>query len=141
VHEEKRWLTRFLSSSQVYYATSPVAIRWSAPETMENSKTTKASDIFGLAVTFNELYAHGALPFGDTCASNLAVLSAVLMGNRPTRAVAMPDDVFGVVETMWEQEPNGRPAIGTVVKQLSRLLEASVADASEQLYSFIPGRS
>jgi Protein tyrosine and serine/threonine kinase len=96
-----------------------------------------------LGITLQEIFAYGAQPFHDL-SSNVAVLSAVLIGKRPTCPKDCPTEVFSFICTLWEQEPEDRPGVASVVKSLERLLAdfgGDSPDASgqeEQHYCFIP---
>jgi Protein tyrosine and serine/threonine kinase len=91
-----------------------------------------------LAITIQELFAFGVVPFSETCPSNLAVLSAILTEKRPPCPPACPQGVWQYVNELWAQSPDDRPVIADVVDAFEKLLAGEVQsdEPDEQYYSF-----
>jgi serine/threonine protein kinase len=118
----------------VYYSSSAIAVRWQSPEVLETAKNTPASDIFSLAVTFQELYAFGAIPFGKKYKTNMAVGRAIMDGERPERPEGCPDAMFKLISRMWAHEPKARPHARKVVSDLEKILGTN--ESTRQFYNF-----
>jgi serine/threonine protein kinase len=99
--------------------------------------------VYSLGITFQELFAFGAIPFADKYEKNMAVASAVIGGERPPRPAACPSDVFALLEQLWAQDPHDRPTCREAVSSLKLLLEehsrqAEAKSDGEHYYSFLP---
>jgi serine/threonine protein kinase len=119
-------LARFLDAD-VYFATSAVATRWAPPETLQDSSTTLASDIYSLGITFQEAFAFGKMPFSETCRTNAQVIKAVLSGQRPPCPSGTPPSVWNIIQTLWVPDPSARPEIAAVCAHLEAALEEVAA--------------
>ncbi|KAF8290280.1 kinase-like protein, partial [Clavulina sp. PMI_390] len=102
-------------------------IRFLAPELSsgfeEQFRTSKASDIFGLAMTLFNTWT-SKTPFSEVI-NEQKVLSNFIKGERPERpasAVALGSDVntilWNLLVDMWAQRPEQRPPIDTVLTRL-----------------------
>ena len=59
----------------------------------------------------------GDVPFGDK--SDWEAISAVLVGNRPSRPEHCTDDLWGLIQRCWDEDPGSRPMILEVSQTFS----------------------
>jgi len=79
-------------------------------------RPTQESDIYSLAMVVIEVFT-GQVPFHKLIES--AVILRIVKGKRPlrpegSRGLGFSDDVWGMVERCWHQEPGQRPKISEV---------------------------
>lgn len=95
-----------------------------APElfsTPENMRTTEATDIYSFAMLIYRVVS-GSHPFPTDLDETMMIKVAV--GERPSKPTAglfadsRGDELFQLVTEMWRHEPNLRPNIEQVQKQL-----------------------
>ncbi|KAI8999692.1 hypothetical protein DFJ74DRAFT_715367 [Hyaloraphidium curvatum] len=60
----------------------------------------------------------------DDLTSPAAVMKAIFGGKRPPRPGGVPDGVWALVGSCWEEEPARRPAMADVARELARLSAA-----------------
>jgi len=102
--------------------------RWMSPELLDpnhNSVTdlpTKACDLYAFGMVAIEVFS-GEIPFLGV--GNQRVVSKVIAGDQPPRPAASPkvglsDDIWAMMQTCWQHEPQKRPHIREVVTILRR---------------------
>ncbi|KAF8307515.1 kinase-like protein [Clavulina sp. PMI_390] len=103
--------------------------RYAAPELINSPddrfRTSKASDIYSLGMTFYSLVTLD-LPFRDYW--DYDAMSRILQGERPPRPVAMSLSAFpdieallwDMIEHMWAPKPPSRPSAAAVLERCER---------------------
>ncbi|KAI5064100.1 hypothetical protein GOP47_0020770 [Adiantum capillus-veneris] len=106
-----------------------------APEVLRKQVQTEKSDVYGFAVTINEL-ATGVLPYTDrrTEAQAHTVLEmnyteqqltvAITSGLRPVLADAqwgIPSSLSSLIERCWNDDPKLRPSFHDILEELHRI--------------------
>jgi serine/threonine protein kinase len=130
---------RLDAGNDVYMSTSAVAVRWTAPEVLTSSQVTKASDIYSLGITYQELFAFAELPF-EHIPTNAKVIEAVVDGERPVQPDSCPDNVYAYIGKLWAANPLARPQVSAVATKLEKLLAAETQAKkapTEKLYDFV----
>jgi Protein tyrosine and serine/threonine kinase len=110
-------------------ASSAVPVRWSAPETLLDTIVTKASDCYGLGVTFHEVFTFaGELPYSN-CETNARVIQFVGDGGRMSRPTTdrLPNSVWSVTQSLWVHNPPDRQSADDAA---STLRDKSIPNAS-----------
>lgn len=80
----------------------PISIRWASPTVIFKRVFSYASDTWSFAVTLNELYAGGELPFAGM--QEDAVIAHILVEHgRPLMAALMPEDLKRIVLDIWTE--------------------------------------
>ncbi|TFK51543.1 kinase-like protein [Heliocybe sulcata] len=116
----------YLSESVQMSMTNELSMRWYAPETIHDMSQSKQSDIYMYGMTVLEILTHER-PFSDI-RSIRTVMRKVIDGDRPQRPYdrrivqrGLDDDVWGLLERCWKQDPSQRPAIQEVVDYMLSL--------------------
>ena len=110
-----------------------VASRWLAPEIMGAScgansvsvMESKPADVFAFAMLTVEVFS-GRMPFEGW--RNEAVMRIVLQGGRPempgnARVVGLTGEMWKLVESCWQQNPEKRPTMEEVVSEWRKFVE------------------
>jgi serine/threonine protein kinase len=118
--------TNLLASSS--YAQGGTA-RWMSPELiapqrfgLKSSRPTKYSDCYALGMVIYETIS-GNLPFHKH--SDLTVFLKVVEGERPPRGVNFRKGLWRMLEQCWGSQPNHRPTIEDVLRNLEVLSNSS----------------
>jgi serine/threonine protein kinase len=112
-------LSRVLSSSDTYSVASALPVRHSAPECLLHRSATAASDIYSLAICFDEVFHFARRPF-DQFGTNGDVVEAVIGGQRPDQG-STPDAMYALMQQMWEKDPANRPSASEVCQAVQAL--------------------
>ena len=126
-------------------AATPGAVgtsRWLAPEIITPTRKgaampvmeSKPADIFAFGMLAIEVFT-GKIPFEEQ--KNEAVVLRISQGGRPampvnSREVGLTDDIWGILESCWQQTAKKRPGVGEVARRWQR----SVASTNND--GFIP---
>ena len=97
-------------------------IRWKSPELiapenfgLNKSRLTKSSDCYALGAVIYETIS-GNLPFYECV--EIAVPIKILRGEHPSRSPAFSEDLWKMMESCWEFQPDDRPSIVDVLRCL-----------------------
>jgi tyrosine-protein kinase Tec len=97
-------------------------VRWSSPEVMAYTKFSSKSDVWAFAVLMWEVYAFGKLPYEEL--KNIDVVELVCHQNfRLEKPQPCPENVFNLMSSCWEKEPEDRPTFSSLHEQLKFLTE------------------
>ncbi|CAG7727364.1 unnamed protein product [Allacma fusca] len=123
-----------------YYWGSNVAIplRWSAPETfhctintIQTLKVLKPSNVWTFGVVLWEIFEFGKLPYSEL--SDDDVISRVItdrnytLGQFSRPGFALKDELYKIMLSCWNPQPDSRPSISAIVGRLGELC-GSVSD-------------
>ncbi|KAJ7447740.1 kinase-like domain-containing protein, partial [Mycena galericulata] len=86
-------------------------VRWHAPELFEEACSSFASDVYAISCVCYEIFT-GDVPFCDLT-KDTAVMFKVLEGERPTRSLSIPDNVWDLMAACWNPKPEERPSATT----------------------------
>ncbi|KAK7679435.1 hypothetical protein QCA50_017489 [Cerrena zonata] len=93
--------------------------RWMAPELLQSSKPTFATDSFAFGFVTIELFT-GEIPDPDL--SDTEVVDKIRHGIFPARPNTMSEEVWSLASRCWGHDPSTRPTMGDVVDTLSGTL-------------------
>ena len=112
-------------------AATPGAVgnsRWLAPEIITPTRKengvpvveSKAADVFAFGMLAVEVFT-GKIPFEEQ--ENEAVVLRISQGGRPkmpdnAQAVGLTDEIWHLIESCWQQNPENRPTMNDVVGRL-----------------------
>ena len=135
-------------------AATPGAVgtsRWLAPEIITSARTggstpvteSKAADVFAFGMFALEVFT-GKIPFGEL--KNEAVVYRVSRGVRPemprnAQAVGLTDDVWTLLESCWQQDPQKRPSMEEVVRRWRVFVENGVGKCVHITLAIAPSYS
>lgn len=103
-------------------SSSPVPVKWMAPETLVEKKFTHESDIFSLAVLMWEIVTLGATPYEQLKSED--VIEKVTAGGRLDKPAHCKDELFALMNQCWSHDPALRPTFEAVALELDRLLQS-----------------
>ena len=122
-------------------AATPGAVgtsRWLAPEIITPTRKgaampvmeSKPADIFAFAMLAIEVFT-GRMPFEEQ--KNEAVVLRISQGGRPAkpvnaRDVGLTDELWGILESCWQQTPKKRPGVGEVARGWQRSVASTNND-------------
>ena len=98
---------------------TPVPLRWLAPEAIRHNKVSVYSDIWSYGILLWEVFSFGARPYSDL--SNAAVVERVLSGQTLPRPDRCPQGVYAVMLRCWNATPSKRPWFHTLRPELAEL--------------------
>ncbi|CAI8054941.1 Tyrosine-protein kinase transforming protein RYK [Geodia barretti] len=100
-----------------------VPVRWMAPESIEDSVYTQATDVWSYGVTMWEIFTCGRVPYAGIHAMGL--LKQLKRGERLEKPdnKACHDDIYDVMFSCWKLEAGGRPKFSDLVVTVNDLLE------------------
>ena len=95
-------------------------VRWTAPEAIDDSKYSEASDVWSFAITVVEIIQNGGMPYPGM--SNPAIMDLV---TEPGFAHPQPptcsEAVYGVLMRCWARDPVTRPTFVVLSEQFLQL--------------------
>jgi serine/threonine protein kinase len=94
------------------------AVRWTAPEAMEKSRFTQASDVWSFGVVMVELLQDGAVPYGLW--TTQYVMMKVVGGHNHEKPAKCPNKLYSMMLECWQFDPRERPLFSS----LATLLES-----------------
>lgn len=104
---------------------------------------SKAADVFAFGMFALEVFT-GKIPFGEL--KNEAVVYRVSRGVRPemprnAQAVGLTDDVWTLLESCWQQDPQKRPSMEEVVRRWRVFVENGVGKCVHITLAIAPSYS
>lgn len=104
------------------------ALRWAAPEVLQQLKFSSASDVWSFGVTLCEVFSEGDEPFGDDT-ENCEVIQIILAGMGPSPPVGCP--VADTIQQCFCLAPADRPSFADLVPMLQQALRSHRAALSK----------
>ncbi|XP_065831051.1 uncharacterized protein [Oscarella lobularis] len=96
-------------------------VRWSAPEVLENSHFSIASDVWSYGIVLYELWTLGAKPYEYL--SNIKVSEQVRSGYRLPCPSNCPAHVHETMLDCWNSNPTDRPSFRHILSNLPAIAE------------------
>ncbi|KAF9647772.1 kinase-like protein [Thelephora ganbajun] len=110
--------------------------RWTAPEVLEEKEPlTKKADIFSFAMLTVEMFA-GTVPFHSI--QSVTSVIKIIHGDRPPRPTdpLLTDGVWTLICRCWDQSPQSRPEMTTVLQHIAPSLLRSLHQFNKSLPEF-----
>ena len=130
-------LTRALKSSSDYYKIREgvaIPVRWSAPEVMQQSRYTTASDVWSFFVLMWEVWSRAQTPFGDLAGIQVAgLLTDIANETRGAYGLlpkppAVPERIFrDLFVRCWCVDPSDRATFADLLVWLKVELQRSIS--------------
>ena len=99
---------------------TPVPLRWLAPESLEYGKFSGYSDVWSFGVLLWEIFSFGIHPYADS--SNAQVVKNILQRNLLVVPEAVPHLVCDLIYKCWHKTPVKRPPFSTASRELENAL-------------------
>ncbi|KAJ7651156.1 kinase-like domain-containing protein [Roridomyces roridus] len=117
-------ITASASSVQFAHSSMPSrggTARYQAPEVLQGGHNGRRTDVYSWTCVVYELFAE-TLPFPEI-RSDIAVVMAVLAGQRPTRLPSLSgtsalDALWALLQESWDATPKNRPTAAQIVERL-----------------------
>ena len=100
-----------------------------------NGRPTKESDCYALGMVIYEILS-GRFPFYRH--ADLAVILKVLAGERPPRVMALPENLWMMLQLCWASRPNDRPGVEDVLQCLE-MASGSLGSLYSTVYGGMEG--
>ena len=107
------------NEQQQYYRskTGVFPVRWTAPEAMEGSTFSPASDVWSFAIVMVEIYQNGAEPYNGM--SLQSVIPYVMAGKQIERPAGCTAAMYELMCECWSMDPSERPTFARVVEAMT----------------------
>ncbi|CAM9206277.1 unnamed protein product [Ectocarpus sp. 12 AP-2014] len=114
-----RWSQHTNSTGLATYTTkanqsTQMSLAWSAPEVLESGGSTYKSDVYSFGIVVWEVFSR-QLPWANKTRPR-DILSAVLIGIRPSFHVDAPADVVDIAKACWGGEPEERTTFSAILE-------------------------
>jgi serine/threonine protein kinase len=96
-------------------------IKWLAIETLVDHTFSQKSDVWSFGVLAYEMFTLGQVPYATL--DHNEVFEFLKSGKRLERPEAMPEEVYEIVRTCWEENQNGRPDFTELEERFHNKLE------------------
>ena len=106
-------------TDDIYQAprTETLSIKWAAPEVLSHSLYSSKSDLWALGIVFWEIFSRGERPYSSMSSEQAAMF--VMDGGRPEKPAGCPTDLFTLMKTCWQEQPDLRPTFASFYNKLS----------------------
>ncbi|XP_075381060.1 high affinity nerve growth factor receptor [Mycteria americana] len=96
-------------------------IRWMPPESILYRKFTTESDIWSFGVVLWEIFTYGKQPWYQL--SNTEAIECITQGRELERPRTCPSEVYAVMQSCWQREPQQRRPIKEIHSRLQALVK------------------
>ncbi|XP_033105749.1 tyrosine-protein kinase Fer-like isoform X2 [Anneissia japonica] len=96
-----------------------IPIKWTAPEAMNYGTYTSACDVWSYGILLWEIFSRGSTPYPGF--PNNVAREKVEQGYRMSAPHGTPDEVYHIMMSCWEYEPEKRPQFKEVHVTLKRI--------------------
>lgn len=96
---------------------TPLPLRWLAPESIRGNKFSVYSDIWSYGVLMWEVFTFGNRPFDKL--TNAQVVQHILNEKFLPRPEKSPESVYKLMINCWSKQPSKRPWFSVLSKELS----------------------
>ncbi|CAM9226240.1 unnamed protein product [Ectocarpus sp. 12 AP-2014] len=117
-----RWSQHTNSTGLATYTTkanqtTQMSLAWSAPEVLESGGSTYKSDVYSFGIVVWEVFSR-ELPWANKTRPR-DILSAVLIGIRPSFHVDAPADIVDIAKACWGGEPEDRTTFSALLEDMT----------------------
>uniref|UniRef100_A0A669QNF1 Tyrosine-protein kinase receptor n=1 Tax=Phasianus colchicus TaxID=9054 RepID=A0A669QNF1_PHACC len=96
-------------------------IRWMPPESILYRKFTTESDIWSFGVVLWEIFTYGKQPWYQL--SNTEAIECITQGRELERPRTCPSEVYDIMQSCWQREPQQRQRIQDIHSRLQALVK------------------
>jgi serine/threonine protein kinase len=115
-------LSRGVGSEDYYRMgdnSSPIPIRWMAPETLRHGTSSTEGDVWSFAVFLWEVYSLGCRPY--PALNNGEIQGHIEAGGRLPQPKLCPWAAYELMAACWALSPASRPGFGAVAEAISEM--------------------
>jgi len=94
-------------------------IRWMAPEAYFNDQFSNKSDVWSFGVLLYEIFSLGNDPYKDGHIDQ--IMDRVKNGMRLERPTRAPEDIYQLMESTWQDNPELRPSFADIFQTLNNI--------------------
>ena len=98
---------------------TPLPLRWLAPETVQHNKMSVYTDIWSFGVLLWEVFSSGQRPYGDL--TNAQVVQNILGFKPLPRPSNCPKGVYNLMLQCWNKVPLKRPWFSKLMEELKQV--------------------
>ena len=95
---------------------TPLPLRWLAPETIQHNRISVYSDIWSYGVLLWEVFSSGQRPYGDL--SNAQVVQSILGYKLLSKPSNCPKAAYNLMLQCWNSAPLRRPWFSKIMEEL-----------------------
>lgn len=106
---------------------SHLPIKWTAPEALEKGNFTNKSDVWSFGILLWEIYTYGRVPYPRIPLAD--VIRRIKDGYRMDKPEDCPDDVYDIMLTVWDINPDKRPSFKSLSKKLDQMRGSKASTA------------
>lgn len=100
--------------------TTPVPVKWMAPEALTGNRFTSKSDVFSFGILMWEIVTLGATPYEQLTSEG--VYKKVTTGGRLERPPHCKEEFYNLMAHCWLHDPVQRPTFKEIACQLEKLI-------------------
>lgn len=121
-------LTRNLTQFDYYRKTTDgrLPVKWMAPEALFDRKYTSKSDVWSYGVLLWEIFTLGGNPYPSVPVEDL--FNLLRNGHRMKKPPYASSEMYGIMHSCWQEDPNNRPSFNRLVQELDKMLTSSLKD-------------
>ncbi|XP_029375894.1 platelet-derived growth factor receptor beta-like isoform X3 [Echeneis naucrates] len=136
-------LARDLTKDQDYVTRGNrfLPVKWMSPESIFQNIYSPQSDVWSYGVLLWEIFSLGGSPYSDLPVTQ-KFYSALKRGHRMTQPERAPHNIFELMKSCWEENPESRPSFSSLVVSIGNMLPDNIKKRYVQLTeSFLRGYS
>ncbi|KHN80101.1 Tyrosine-protein kinase Fps85D [Toxocara canis] len=99
-----------------------VPLKWTAPESLAACLYTTKSDVFSFSILLFEVFTEGKEPYKGM--SSAEVKRMVACGSRMDKPKRCPEEIYALMKSCWEQNPDDRCTMTDAVTRIERFLRS-----------------
>ncbi|KAK2573427.1 Fibroblast growth factor receptor [Acropora cervicornis] len=114
-------LARDIREEDLYQKTTGgrLPVKWTAIEALLNGRYTTMSDVWSFGVVLFEIATIGGSPYQNM--EVLELIDKLESGYRMEKPDLVPDDVYALMLSCWDEDPNKRPTFVQLKTSLSQM--------------------
>uniref|UniRef100_A0A665T9V9 receptor protein-tyrosine kinase n=1 Tax=Echeneis naucrates TaxID=173247 RepID=A0A665T9V9_ECHNA len=120
-------LARDLTKDQDYVTRGNrfLPVKWMSPESIFQNIYSPQSDVWSYGVLLWEIFSLGGSPYSDLPVTQ-KFYSALKRGHRMTQPERAPHNIFELMKSCWEENPESRPSFSSLVVSIGNMLPDNI---------------
>lgn len=96
---------------------------WMAPEYINERIFTDKSDVYSFGILLWEITTRDTVPFKNIDNKTFLFGDDLMFKKRPVIPENLDADISKLIASCWETDPNKRPSMGIVTREIENLIE------------------